>query len=360
MRMRSLHLAVVLAVAGCATSGANRAPAVAPAARTDDAAARVARLLDEGARATSAGDFARAEAAYGAAAALAPADPRPLVRLADVLVAQRRFEDALVPLGRAAAAGDGEEVRARRGRVLALARRFDEARDDLERAVALAPRSEEAWAALGAVEVSRGDDAAVRRALDALTRLAGPRRAAERLWVALLSIPPDPVQPQETLDRCTRGHVAMLQGQWAEAQREQLSGLRYSPAFAWCAAGFAESTWRLGEARTAEPLLRRAIAAFPAAQAGLQADAKARLGALLLADGGSRAAEAASLARDALAARGDRAAVLDLLARACEAQRDAPCAVDASRRLLALPRAPEALRADAERRLGAVATSAAP
>jgi predicted Zn-dependent protease len=183
--------------------------------------------------------------------------------------------------------------------------------------------------------VNRGDEAGRDRALEAARRVLGPRPALDAFWTQLLSMAPDPVQPQESLDRCTRGYAAMMDGQWIDAQREQLSALRYAPRFHWCLAGVAETTWRLGDAARGEQLLRRVIADYPAAQEPLRADAKGRLAALLL-DGKRGAGEAARLLREALAVRGERRALLQRLEQACEAIDDDACERDAEARLARL------------------------
>jgi hypothetical protein len=117
-------------------------------------------------------------------------------------------------------------------------------------------------------------------------------------------------------------------------------------------AGLGEAMWRAGAPPRGEQILRAVVAAYPDAQAGLRADARARLAELLL-EGKRDPAEAATLAKDALATRGERAGLLELVGRACDAAQDRACANDAWRRLAALPRAPAALRAAAEARLAA-------
>jgi predicted Zn-dependent protease len=344
---RGLLVATVGACLACATAGERKGGAVpAPIDHFGTA-------LPDGERALRAGDLPRAEALLRAAAEAAPADPRPLLALAKVHVAQRRFADAVRDLDGALAIRETPAALALRGRALGLDRRFDEAARDLGRALALDARTVEAWAVLAAVEVNRGDQLEAERAFAGAAALAGKAAAVDRFWTQLRAMPPDPVAPEETLDRCTRGCAAGMEGEWLEAERELRNGLRYAPRYAWCLALWAESVGRTGDLSRAERLFREALAAFSAAQRALRADAEGRLAALLVSSG-KDAAEAARLARGALAVRGDRAALLYVLARACELDEDAACARDAYGRMLALPHLPEALRAGAETRLEAL------
>jgi predicted Zn-dependent protease len=211
---------------------------------------------------------------------------------------------------------------------------------------------------LTVVQLNRGGDVEAAHAFEGAARALGRDPAIERIWPALVGLSPDPEQPQEALDRCDRGAVALLDGRLEEARHEAIKGMRYSPRFAWCAANLGEAVRRLGDLPRAEVLLRRAVEAYPDRQGPLRADARARLAAVLL--DAARPAEAVPLAREALAERPDRAATLDVLARACDASGDVPCARDAYARLLARPHAPPAMRARAEGRLASLGAAAAP
>lgn len=278
--------------------------------------------------------WGEAEDRLGAAARLAPGDPRPHLALAELHTARRNLPAAADAAARAAALQDGVEPRVLRGRALALLRRFDEAVADLEQAVALGPKKPLAHAVLTAVHLNRGDDLEARRVHAAAVAAFGRAAAADALSVQLHAIAPDPVAPEEALDRCTRGWAATLDGDWEYARNEMLVGLRYAPRFTWCSAGLGEAMWRSGDAARGEQVLRAAIADYRPHQQHLRADASGKLAALVLERG--RAAEAAELARGALAVRGDRVALLDVLARACEAGGDVRCAREASGRLLRL------------------------
>ena len=165
-------------------------------------------------------------------------------------------------------------------------------------------------------------------------------------------MPPDPQEPQESLDRCARGQAAMFMERWQEAAHEQRNALRNAPKFSWCIALAAETTSRLGDPATAERLFRSALAGYPDRLAPQRADTQAWLARLLLARGGN-AREAADLARASLAVRGERAASLEILSLACAAAGDAGCAHETNERLLKRHDLPDSMRAAAEQRLRA-------
>jgi predicted Zn-dependent protease len=302
--------------------------------------------------------FAQADLQLTHLAAAMPGDPRPLTARARARFGQGRLDDAIADLDASIARQETVEALALRGRYLGLARRFDEAARDLQRAVALDPGMGDAWVMLAAVEINRGDDVESAWAFAKAIGPLGRSRAVDRLWIHLLSLSPDPVQPQESLDRCSRGRAAAMEGQYGEAQREYLNALKYSPSYSWCVANLAETTFALGDPAASEKMLRQAIATYPDRLDGLRADAKGRLAALLVVTG-KDPAEAARLARETLAARGERAAVLEVLARACDATGDRACALDAWTRLLARPHVPDATRTQAEKRLSELRPAAA-
>ena len=335
-----------LAAALVACSAVPRAPGPSDAPRAAPA------VLEEADAALQAARYDVAGSKYQEASLLAPADPRPPLGLAKVRLAMGRIPEGLELLDRSIALGETPEALRLRGRTLGIVRRFDAAAADLDRALALDPGDPSPWPTLAAIEVNRGDEVEARRAWDAAVNALGSAAAVDRLWTMLLAMPPDPLQPQESLDRCARGQAAMFQGRWPEAAHEQRNALRYAPGFTWCIALAAETAWRLGDPAGAERLYRRAVAEYPDRLAPLRADAQAGLAAFLVGKGGN-AAEAAALARASLAVRGERAATLDVLARACGAAGDAGCARDAAERLLRRPHLPEALRAAAEERLRA-------
>ena len=346
LRRLAWHAVLAAALAACAT--APPAPGASPgaAAAQPDAAS----LLGEADAALRIASFDVAGQKYEEASRLAPNDPRPPLGLAKVQFAAGKIPQGLEHLNRSIALGETPEALLLRGRTLGIGRRFDDAARDLDRALALAPGDGSAWPVLAAVQVNRGDDVEARRAYDAAVKSLGVSAAVDRLWTMLLAMPPDPVQPQESLDRCARGQAAMFQGRWPEAAHEQRNALRYAPGFTWCIALAAETTWRLGDPASAERLFRRAVAEYPDRLALLRADTRGRFAAFLVEKGGS-AKEAAELARASLSARGERAATLDVLARACVQAGDAACARDASSRLLRLPSLPDAMRTAAEERL---------
>lgn len=288
----------------------------------------------------------------------APAAPRsspsaPLVDEATERFARRDVAGAIELLDRALALEERPETRVLRGRFRGVARRFDSAAEDLELATRRWPADGDAWAALAAVQVARGDEWAATRAFAGAVATMERRAAVDRVWTLLLAMAPDPVQPQEALDRCSRGRAAALDGRWEEALHEQLNGLRKATRFEWCIAGLAESTRRLGDPGQAEGILRRLVASHDPAHPELLADARARLAELLVERGA--AAEAIPLAREALAVRPDRPHILDTLARACDAAGDAACARDAFARLLARGDLPSEARVRADARSRALA-----
>lgn len=293
--------------------------------------------------------------AVGPQGSAAPAPPRD--EAAALLAAARERLAAGDAAGAQAAAEAALAVRelpealALRGRALARQRRFDAARGDLERALAAAPKDAESWALLAAVHANRGDRTEALHAFDRLAAIVPPLEAARAAWRELRFLPPDPGQPEESQDRCTRGYTALLERQPAEALREALNGLKYAPEFEWCAVVQAEALLRTNDARTAEKTLRWAIRHYGPEHELLRADAKGLLAELLSLGGDGKAAtEAVRLAREALAARGDRLPTLAALARACAATGDTACARDASARILALPHVPAPIRAQAEER----------
>ena len=156
--------------------------------------------LAAGRAAFHSGDLARAEELLRSAAQAAPGDVAPLLALADVHVAQRRFPDAVADLDRAAVLGENAAVLAARGRALGLVRRFDDASRDLERAAEAEASRSETWATLAAVQVNRGDQVEADRAFAALVQLGDPAAAQDWAWTQLLAMLPDQVAPQETLD----------------------------------------------------------------------------------------------------------------------------------------------------------------
>lgn len=340
---RSVACALAATALACATRGAQPAQTAAKEV-TADAAATLSAAED----ALAAGRLPVADDLSRKAVALAPGDDRAHLVRTKVLLATGRWSEAMAEADRALAIREGPQARAARGRALAGERRFDEAAVELERAAAAAPEEAPTLALLAAVHLNRGDRAAVQDAYARLAGAAGRAGAASAMWPALLSVPTDPSQPQESIDRCTRGYVALLDGRPAEAEREGFNGMRFSAEYHWCAVVRAEARWTDGDVAGGERGLRWAIEGYPARLEPLRADAKGMLAELLSADP-ARAPEAITLARATLAARGERAAVLAALGRACSAARDAACARDAAARLLAQPRVPKALHEEAER-----------
>lgn len=344
------RLLLVLAAGACACAapgGRRAAPGVASAAlaergREGERARGEAALREN--------RFEDAERSFRAAVEVAPADPRAWADLAEARYGQRRVEEAIDDLGRSLAAGETARALILRGRYLCATRRFDESARDLERAVVLEPGDGLAWVQLVVAHLNRGDEIGVGRAWAGAVRAVGRERALDRLWIMLLATPPDPVQPQEALERCSRGHAHLVEGRFAEARHELFNGLRYARDFGWCIAGIAEASWKLGQGDEAEEVFRRVIASYPPSLEALRADGKGKLAALLLSEGRG-GAEAADLARAALAVRGDRAALLDVLGRACQEIGDAPCERDAWERLLRLGHVPDEMRVRAEDRL---------
>ncbi len=345
MALASKCLALALAAALASCAGARR-EAIAPAPIGDDAVALLARAEKE----LAGGRPADAAALFEQAAALRPGEDAPLLGLARARLAAADVPAGLGAADRALARRESPEGRALRGRALARQRQWDAARTDLERALASAPKEATGWALLAAVQVNRGDRVEAAYAYGQAAALLPPADAAKAVWRELRFLPPDPVQPEESLDRCTRGCTALLEGQPVEALREASNGLRFAPQFAWCSAVAAEALWRTNDTAQAERVLRSAIQKYAPAQEPLRADAKGLLAEVLSARK-ETAGEAASLAREALSVRGDRVTALVALARACEATGDVPCVRDASARILRLPHLSDALRGQAEERV---------
>jgi tetratricopeptide (TPR) repeat protein len=347
---RLLACAITALALGCAAGGTPR-PVVHPAAAAREPSPALAALA-RGRVALAEGRRGDAERLCAEAARLDPADPQAHLALARVRLADVHLPAALAAADQAVALQAAPEALLLRGRILGTSRRFDDAAQDLTRALELDPSSAEGWALLSAVEVNRGDDVAAARAFGEVARVVGRGPAVELVWPTMFAMAPDPAQPQESLDRCLRGLAAQLDGRWDEALREQTAALRHARHAYWCGAGIAESLRRLGDLARAEALYRGVVGAFPEGQGHLRADAQGRLAALLL-ELGRPPAEAIALAREALARRGDRAALLETLGRACHLAGEVACARDAWQRLLRRPNLPEAMRADAEARLQA-------
>jgi tetratricopeptide (TPR) repeat protein len=343
-RRPSLAALAIALVALIACSTTPHGPGTTTAPR-DGAAA-----LAEADAAIRTAQFDLAASRYEEAARLAPSDPRPLLGLARVRFAAAQTADGLALLDRSIALGATSEALLLRGRILGVARRFDEAASDLDRGLALAPGDGSGWPILTAVLVNRGDELEARRSWDASLKALGAGAATDQLWTMLLAMPPDPQEPQESLDRCARSQVAMFMERWVEAAHEQRNALRNAPGFSWCIALSAETSSRLGDQATAERLFRSALPGYPDRLAHLRADTQAWLARLLLAKGGN-AREASDLARASLAVRGERTATLDTLARACAAAGDIDCAHEASERLLQRPNLPDSMRTAAQERL---------
>ncbi len=320
-----------------ACSTPSRAPDQAVAAPDSKAAPESKAALAEGDAALGMAQFDLAAARYEAAAREAPKDPRPLLGQARVRFAMAKTTEGLALLDRSIALAETPAALLLRGRILGVARRFDDAARDLRRGLALEPGEGSAWPILVAVEVNRGDEVLTRQAWAEAVKSLGTAAASDQLWTMLLAMPPDPQEPQESLDRCARGQVAMFLERWPEAAHEQRNGLRNAPAFSWCTALAAETTARLGDLAGAERLFRKALAGYPERLAHLRADTQAWLARLLLAKGGN-APEAIELARASLAVRGDRAATLSVLAKACAAAGDDHCAHETNERLEKLAR----------------------
>jgi predicted Zn-dependent protease len=321
------------------------AGATAPASHPSPVAARARVELSEG-------RLAGAQRLFEQAAAEAPGDPEPQAGLARVAFATGRLTDAVAHADRALALGAGPELLVLRGRARAFLRQLDEAVKDLEDAAARSPADADAWAALVAVQVARGDAHEARRAFGELRRRAGDAAAIDRAWTQLVGIRADPVQPQEALDRCARGHAAALAERWADAEHEYVNGLKRAERFEWCYAALAYAIWKVGDAGGAEVRLRRAVDGFDPAKPELRADARGLLAEVLIVRG--KHGDAAQEARAALAVRPERAALLETLARACDGAGDAACARDAWTRLLPRPPLGAAQRSEAERRVAAL------
>jgi len=342
-------LMVACALLACAGGGRKRVAGGDAPTRAGAPEGEARAALARGEAALAAGRAAEAEEALGRAAALAPKDDRPLLALARARLAAADPAGALKRADAALALRESPEGRAVRGRALARLGRFDDAAADLARALEGAPGDAPSRALMVAVQANRGDRLAAAGAFAPLVARLGRSDAVLAAWRELRFVPPDPLQAEEALDRCTRAWVALLDAQPGEAMREAANGMRFAPQFHWCAAVHAEALWAARDPASAERLLRWAIAGYGAGREPLRADAKGLLAEILSLRAGA-APEAAALAREALAVRGDRAAVLAALVRACDAAGDTGCARDASARLLALPQVPAAVREVAERR----------
>ena len=314
---------VVLAVAsGCATSAPRPSSDASPAAPARDAAS----LTADGEAALRSNDFRRAEALFGQAQALAPGDARIQALLSVAVFQQARFAEALKIARASLALGETYEARLVEGRISAIARYLQEALAAYERCAALRPGSAEAWSALAAAQLANGDSEGAARSWERLVAVEAPHRAEDRLWTDILRFPPDRLEVQEALDRCSRGSAALVAGRAAEAAHEFRAVVGTVPTFAHCWSELGKAEARLGDAAGAEQAFRAALRTYRPDQEGLRADTQALLAALLLGQG-RNASEALELARSAAEVRRDRPDVAATLARACAATRDPGCAV---------------------------------
>jgi len=326
--VRILTAVLALLAAACAST-APRPPAEPASVPADVSPGRdVASLVAEGEAALRTNAFPRAEERLGQAAKLAPGDARIQALLAVAVFQQARFGEALGLARASLALGETYEARLVEGRVSAIGRRLDAAVHAYERCTALRPGSAEAWSALAAARLATGDSDGAASAWGRLVGIEAPLQAEDRLWTDVLRLPPDPVQVQEALDRCSRGTAALVAGRYGEAAHEFRAVVGSIPRFAHCWSELGKATARLGQAGEAERAYRAALQSYRPDQAGLRADTQALLAALLL-DQKRNAAEALALARAAREVRGDRPDVIAALGRACEATRDPGCAAGA-------------------------------
>jgi len=330
IRAMTTVLAILAALAVACASTGPRPPA--GAAPLDAAPApTAASLTTEGEAAIRANAFPRAEQLLAQAVKLAPGDARIQALQSVAVFHQARFAEALRLARESLALGETYEARLVEGRVSAIGRRLDDALHAYQRCTALRPGSAEAWSALAAAQLASGDSEGAARAWDRLVGIEAPLRAEDRLWTDILRLPPDPLQVQEALDRCSRGTAAHVAGRYAEAAHEFRAVVGTVPTFAHCWSEYGKSEARLGRTAAAEQAYRAALPSYRPDQVGLRADTQALLAALLL-DQGRNPSEALALARAASGIRGDRPDVGATLARACAATRDPGCAAPAGER----------------------------
>ncbi|BDG01333.1 tetratricopeptide repeat protein [Anaeromyxobacter oryzae] len=319
MRLIVLGLVPLSLVAGACATSASLGPEPARSAR---AGVRPGGVMAEAEEALRRSEWPRAEALL-AAAELEDAGARPTALRAVAVYRQGRYAEARAIARSSLERGETYEARLVEGRVLARDRRLEDAARSYERAVALAPTSAEARAALVAVRLALGDEDGARRAYVALAAV-DPLDAELRVWEDVLRVPPDPDAPRDVVDRCARGTAARLAGDDRAAGAELRAVLEVAPACAHCWAELGKSAWRLGEVESAEAAFRRALGAYRPEQQGLRADTQGLLAALLVERGGD-AAEAITLAAASLAVRADRASTREALIRACSTVEDPGC-----------------------------------
>jgi Flp pilus assembly protein TadD len=257
-----------IALSGCAT-GASEAPPAPVEAST--------QLRERASMALETGRAAQAKQLYESILAAAPDDPEALTGLGEAEVLLRKYGDALAH-SRKAAELSGErpdlEARARRnaGVALLLTDRSEEAKRELEAAVALDPTSWRAWSVLGRAHDAHGawEEARVahEKALAlaphegavlnnfGMSRLsAGDQDEAAALFVRALEASPDLAAAETNLRLAlaldgryddalagvdaaelpdalnNAGYAALLRGDYAQARSLFLRAIDASPDF---------------------------------------------------------------------------------------------------------------------------------
>jgi len=257
-----------IALSGCATGASEAAPASVEAS---------AQLRERASMALETGRAAQAKQLYESILAAAPDDPEALTGLGEAEVLLREYRDALAH-SRKAAQLSGErpdlEARARHnaGVALLLTDRPEEAKRELEVAVALDPASWRAWSALGRAHDAQGaweearaaHERAVALASDegaalnnfGMSRLsAGDQEEAAALFVRALEASPDLAAAETNLRLAlaldgrydealagvdaaempdalnNAGYAALLRGDYAQARSLFLRAIDASPDF---------------------------------------------------------------------------------------------------------------------------------
>lgn len=282
-----------------------------------------------------------------------PEDPEPPYFQGVALLRQERDLPAIEALQRSL---DKKELpRTHYNLGLARLRRGElgDAVSQFEQAVALDPRSGEAWHGLAQAEERRGNMKEAAAAVLQAKKLIPDSMDVDALAFRIAQHIATPYPPA-AVKLAAEGGAAMRQEKWDEARTAFEKALALAPKYGDVAYDLGKVYRKLAQPDRAEEAYRNAIALYGSSDAEARADAENNLADLLVAQN-TKIAEAVALVREAIKVRGERPYTLDTLARACDAQGDSACAKNAFTKLVAFGHSvPAEVLAHAKERLKAL------